>query len=99
MTSIVIGPRPQIDVLKDKLKAIEEGKLSLWIFIYPLHGIKLKRWVIDKFEEEIQYDIGFIAPHGLTSEDMRFIASRLISRADFMDNLPSLIELEERKER
>jgi len=84
-----VRPEPPIETLKRYLKIIEEGKLNLWLFIYPLHGISIKRWVMNKPEKEIKYDIGFTCPEGLTSDEMRFIAAKLVERADFADSLPA----------
>jgi hypothetical protein len=87
MSNNAVGPEDSLTLLKRLVKRVEEGEMRLWLFIYPLHSIRLTRWVADHFEEETRFDIGFSSPQGLTSAEFRFIAARLNQRANELDEI------------
>ena len=66
---------------------IEDGKLTSWIFIKPLHGIYMKRRINDYFDKEIDYNIELQMSKGLDADELRFIAARLISKANSLEKL------------
>lgn len=76
------GPISSVERLKQLVKWIEEGKMSSWVMIYPLHGIYVKRIVLDQLETETKHDVSFVASDGLTAEELRWIAAKLIKKAE-----------------
>lgn len=77
-----LGPVSSLERLKQLVKRIEERKLTSWVMIYPLHGVYVKRQFLNELEKEIRHDVSFVAPDGLTPEELRWIAAKLVKKAE-----------------
>jgi len=76
----IVGPEPPEETLR---RVVDEilGHGGEWILITPAIAIELP-------EQRRTFDVHIYTSRGLTSEDLRFIAKKLMERADFMDKLP-----------
>lgn len=86
------GPANPIDVLKGFVKRIEEGKMKGWIFLYPLHAVYVHR-VIEttggtELDSTTEFNVAFLCDGGgLSSNELRWVASKLIEQANHVDEI------------
>ena len=86
MTPEAKGPINPVELLKTFVERIEQGKMKGWIFIYPLHSVYVRRFVETpsgtQMETETEFNVAFLTEEGgLSPDELRWIASKLVEKA------------------